>query len=81
MTKKMKLLSLLAMGVILLVIPIYALYEPQIQTEKKEEFHITSVVTATDIYAENCVVCHGATGEGISTNPPLNSDATGHAGR
>ena len=75
MTNNMKLLSLLAMGVILLVIPIYALYEPQIQTEKKDEFHITSVVTATDIYAENCVVCHGATGEGISTNPPLNSDA------
>ncbi|MEN8241509.1 MAG: c-type cytochrome [Chloroflexota bacterium] len=75
MTKNMKWLSLLSMGVILLVIPIYALYEPQIQAEKKDEFHISSVVSATDIYATNCAVCHGASGEGISTNPPLNSDA------
>jgi cbb3-type cytochrome c oxidase subunit III len=71
----MKWLSLLAIGAILVIIPVYALMEPGIQASKIDEYHIDAVVNATDIYAENCAVCHGAGGEGISTNPPLNTDA------
>lgn len=29
---------------------------------------------AMAIYAENCALCHGIAGEGIGTNPPLNSE-------
>jgi cbb3-type cytochrome c oxidase subunit III len=75
MTDGMKWGSLLSLAVILVIIPVYAFLEPKIQEAKKEDFHIAAVVSATDIYAGNCVVCHGAFGEGISTNPALNTDA------
>jgi mono/diheme cytochrome c family protein len=75
MTNTMKWVSLIALGVILVIIPLYALLEPGIQADKQDEYHISAVVTATDLYAENCAVCHGAAGEGISTNPPLNTEA------
>ena len=75
MTEKMKLGSLLSLVIILFIIPVYAMLEPNIQEDKKDEFHTSAVITATNIYAENCVVCHGTFGEGISTNPALNTDA------
>jgi cbb3-type cytochrome c oxidase subunit III len=75
MTYSMKWLSLIALGAILIIVPLYALMEPEIQAKKVDEYHIDAVVSATDIYAENCAVCHGASGEGISTNPALNTDA------
>ncbi|MGD8553658.1 MAG: c-type cytochrome, partial [Anaerolineales bacterium] len=38
-------------------------------------FRTEAVLSATDLYAENCAVCHGAGGEGIAGNPPLQLDS------
>ena len=34
----------------------------------------SQIVDAMAIYAENCALCHGIAGEGIGTNPPLNTE-------
>lgn len=75
MTPPMKLTGLLATLIILLVIPIYSLIEPFHQESLLKDFYTDAVITSTDIYAENCSVCHGAAGQGIGDTPPLNSEA------
>ena len=35
----------------------------------------TQIDDAMDLYAEQCSVCHGLNGEGIGSNPPLDSEA------
>lgn len=75
MSTNMKLISLLAIIVVILVLPIYVLLEPDNQAHLIEEYRLDSVLTSADLYAENCVVCHGAQGEGIGNTPPLNTDA------
>jgi cytochrome c oxidase cbb3-type subunit 3 len=66
--------GILATLVIAVVLPIYAFTEAGQQEQLLEEYHLAAVKSATDLYAENCAVCHGASGEGIAENPPLNSD-------
>jgi mono/diheme cytochrome c family protein len=61
--------------VIILILPVYAWIEPTLQEQIVEEFYTDAVLVATDRYAENCAVCHGAAGEGIGDSPPLNTDA------
>ena len=76
MTTSMRWIGIFATLVIMIVIPVYAMTESNQQEQLLEDYHVTAVVSATDLYAENCTVCHGASGEGIAGNPPLNSDAT-----
>lgn len=76
MTRNMKWTGLIALIITLIVIPIYSLIEPSRQDELRTDHRTNSVVNATDLYAENCAVCHGASGEGIGDNPVLNSPAT-----
>jgi mono/diheme cytochrome c family protein len=68
-------MGILATLVILVVIPLYGYLEPQQQENLLEGFRSSAVRSSTDLYADNCVVCHGAAGEGIAGNPPLNSEA------
>jgi len=75
MTATMRWMGILATLMIVVVLPIYAFTESDQQEQLLEDYHTTAVVSATDLYAENCAVCHGAWGEGIAGNPPLNSDA------
>ena len=75
MTTTQKWLGLIATFVIVLVLPLYIWLEPTQQEQLREEFYSDAVVAATDRYAQNCAVCHGAAGEGIADTPPLNSDA------
>ncbi|MBE2221663.1 MAG: c-type cytochrome [Anaerolineae bacterium] len=69
-----KLISLLALTILIIVIPAYAWMEPtrleQSQADLRQEF----VSDAAVIYVENCAVCHGAAGEGISAMPSLDND-------
>jgi mono/diheme cytochrome c family protein len=71
---KNKLISLLALAILILVVPAYAWLEPtrmdQAQANLRQEF----VSDAAVIYVENCAVCHGAGGEGIGAIPSLNND-------
>lgn len=75
MTPTLKWTGFLATLIIIFIIPAYSWYEPVHQETLLREFQTDAVVTATDLYAENCAVCHGASGEGIGTNPALNTDA------
>lgn len=74
MNKPLQITGFLSTIVLILVIPIYALMEPIQQEEIRQEFQALAVSSATDIYAENCVVCHGPTGEGIAEFPALNTE-------
>lgn len=74
MTTPMKITGLLATLIILLVIPVYSMIEPSQQENLLNDFYAAAVVTSTDIYAENCAVCHGADGQGIGDTPALNSE-------
>jgi mono/diheme cytochrome c family protein len=47
------------------------LREPGRQTDAIRAMRVEAVTTGTDLYAENCAVCHGAAGEGIGATPPL----------
>lgn len=75
MTNTIKWTGLVATFVIVLILPVYMWIEPVHQTQLLEEYYTDAVVAATDLYAQNCTVCHGAAGEGIGDNAPLNSEA------
>jgi mono/diheme cytochrome c family protein len=75
MNNTMKWIGLIATLVIVAVLPLYTLLEPKNQDRLAEAFQISAVQASTDLYAENCVVCHGARGEGIGDNPALNDSA------
>lgn len=75
MTNRMKWTGILATLVIMVVLPVYTIIEPTHQTNLLEEYYTDAVLASTDLYAENCAVCHGASGEGIGNNPPLNGES------
>jgi mono/diheme cytochrome c family protein len=75
MNSTMKWIGFLATLAIVGILPLYTLLEPGQQALIAEQFQIAAIESATVLYAENCVVCHGAKGEGISDNPPLNTEA------
>ncbi|MFN2295219.1 MAG: c-type cytochrome, partial [Candidatus Promineifilaceae bacterium] len=69
-----KIISLLALLLLVIVLPIYAVLEPermaQAQTDLRQEF----VSDAAVMYVENCALCHGAAGEGIGATPGLDNE-------
>ncbi len=75
MTTPMKITGFLATLIIFAIIPIYSFYEPKNQESQLNSYYTNAVLTSTDLYAENCAVCHGAVGEGIGDMPPLNSES------
>jgi mono/diheme cytochrome c family protein len=75
MSIPMKILGLLATLTIIVVIPLYTWLEPSQQEKLLNEYYTHAVLTATELYAQNCAVCHGAAGEGIGDNPALNTEA------
>lgn len=75
MTKILQWTGLFATLAIIITLPVYTFIESNQQGKLLETHYTNSVITSTILYAENCAVCHGAAGEGIGDNPPLNSDA------
>ena len=75
MTSIMKWTGLIATLVIVLILPLYAWMEPAKQEQLLQNFYTDAVLAATDRYAENCAVCHGAAGEGIGDAPALSTEA------
>jgi mono/diheme cytochrome c family protein len=75
MSIPMKILGLLATLTIIVVIPLYTWLEPSQQEKLLNEYYTHAVLTATELYAQNCAVCHGAAGEGIGDSPALNTEA------
>ena len=63
-----------ALLVLAIALPVYAWLEParmaQAQTDLRQQY----VEEAAELYVEQCAVCHGAAGEGISATPALDND-------
>ena len=66
-------ISIFALLVLVVVLPVYTLLEPdrlaQAQVNLRQEF----VSDAAVMYVENCAICHGAAGEGIGAMPSLDN--------
>ena len=71
MTRDMMHLGFLATALILVILTVAIMREPSRQLEAAEEFKVISVREGADLYAENCVACHGASGEGLGAYPAL----------
>ncbi len=75
MNSFMKILGFTATLALMVLIPLYLWHEPEVQGQIQFDRQVSVMIAATDIYAENCAVCHGGAGEGIGTIPALDSDA------
>jgi mono/diheme cytochrome c family protein len=67
-------MGLIATLFIVVSLAIYAALEPARQQAAQEELIIEAVWAGTDLYAQNCAICHGAAGEGIGANPGLDNE-------
>jgi mono/diheme cytochrome c family protein len=70
--------SLIGLGATLVIaaaLGFYILNESSRITQSQAEVLNSQLDEAMTLYAENCVVCHGAAGEGIGATPPLNNPA------
>ena len=74
MTRTQTWLGLTATLLLAVVMGGYTLTEPQRRAAAQTELEVTAVTAATDLYAENCAVCHGAAGDGLGAIPPLATD-------
>lgn len=74
MSRSMVWTGLIATLVIVGALGGVALAEPSRQAAAQQELISQSVAAATDLYAQNCAVCHGAAGEGIGAMPALDND-------
>ncbi len=74
MTTIQKIIGVLATLIIGIALPLYTNWEDSQQEHLQEKYFTNAVLSATDDYAENCAVCHGAAGEGIGDNPTLNNE-------
>jgi mono/diheme cytochrome c family protein len=67
--------GLLATQLIVFGLGFYMLNEPVRIAESQAQLQLAQLDDAMTLYAENCSVCHGLSGEGIGTIPPLNNPA------
>jgi mono/diheme cytochrome c family protein len=70
--------SLIGLGSLLLIVValgFYMLNEQDRIVEAQAQVLSVQLDEAMTLYAENCSVCHGVSGEGIGTTPPLNNPA------
>ena len=70
--------SLIGLGATLIIaasLGFYMLNESSRITAAQEDVLGSQLDEAMTLYAENCVVCHGAAGDGIGATPPLNNPA------
>jgi mono/diheme cytochrome c family protein len=75
MTRDMAWIGFIATLLIGVVMAVYIWREPDQQDQRTLDLRVEAVVEGTDLYAETCAVCHGASGEGLGAVPALNSDA------
>jgi mono/diheme cytochrome c family protein len=75
MSNLLRITGIIATLAIVILLPIYTWFEPAQQEKLLEGHYTNAVLNSTELYAENCAVCHGSAGEGIGENPSLNSEA------
>lgn len=74
MNKTLKWTGIIATLILVVVLPLYTIREFSQQERLREDYYTAAVLSSTDLYAENCAICHGAAGEGIGENPALNTE-------
>jgi len=70
--------SFIGLGSLLLIVSalgLYILNEPVRIVQAQDEVLALQLDEAMTLYAENCAVCHGVSGEGMGATPPLNNPA------
>jgi cbb3-type cytochrome c oxidase subunit III len=72
---KQQSIGLAALGVIVIALAFAIWHEDTRQSEAAAQRQKEAIERATVMYAENCVICPGASGEGIGPVPALASDA------
>lgn len=65
--------GMIATAIIAVILPIYAFNETNRMAQAQVELLTESIERGQVIYAENCVVCHGVDGQGISAYPGLDN--------
>ncbi len=71
MTRQMSWIALMGTFMIAAAFGIAVVREPARQAEASAAITSAMIAEGTDLYAENCVACHGESGEGIAAYPPL----------
>ena len=79
MDAKHTLIIFLGLLILVVALPLYAWMEPARMEQAQQALRETYVADAALMYVENCAVCHGAAGQGVGANPPLNTDAIRNA--
>ena len=71
MTRQMIWIALFGTIMIVVALGLAVIGEPGRQAAASASLYTAMVAEGTDLYAQNCVACHGASGEGIAAYPPL----------
>lgn len=77
--KKFEWISLIALLIIVVVIPLYATSEPQRMQAAQEALYQQTLDEAALNYGKLCATCHGLAGEGQGAMPALNHPALSEA--
>ena len=73
MTPKLTLFGFLGTLLIVAALGMAIVREPARQVQAAEEIRVDAVAEGLDLYATNCVACHGAAGEGMAAYPALDN--------
>jgi len=76
MTRQMMWVGFLATGLLLAALGMVILREPALQARATEAQLQAAIAGGTDVYVTHCIVCHGASGEGLGVYPALNVAAS-----
>lgn len=71
MTQQVRWIAFIGTLMIVAGLGIAVVSESGRQTAASENLHTAMVAEGVDLYAQNCVACHGASGEGVASYPPL----------
>lgn len=71
MTRQMSWIALVGTFMIAAAFGIAVIREPARQADAAEALNTALIAEGMELYAQNCVACHGASGEGIAAYPPL----------
>lgn len=74
MTPKLTFFGFLGTLLIVAALGIAIVREPARQVQAAEEIRVAAVAEGLDLYATNCVACHGAAGEGMAAYPALDNE-------
>jgi mono/diheme cytochrome c family protein len=70
--RRYDLISLIALLILVAAVPVYLVQEPDRMDRAQAALREQFVANGAVMYVENCVTCHGPTGEGVGAMPALN---------